>query len=92
MTSKPLGQRFDGKFQPSPTMSKQLGVDEIDVAAEYLGSNIKVMLKVDRHGALHGVHEADEVYDLARFRAAAPNEVIGHFGELVGKLAGKIAG
>jgi FHA domain/SpoOM protein len=88
MESHPLGQRFEGKFQPPAQLRAQLGINEIDVAVEYLGANLKVMIHVDKRGMFHSDKDVSEVYDLARFRAASPSEVTGHFADLIQKMMG----
>lgn len=88
LESHPLGQRFAGKFQPPANLRSQLGINEIDVAVEYLGANLKVMIHVDKRGVFHSDKDINEVYDLARFRASPMSEVTGHFADLISKMMG----
>ena len=86
LDSHPLGQRFDAKFQPPANLRSKLGVNEISVALEYLGANLKVMIDLDKRGMFKSDQDLAEVFDLARFRAAQPQEVVGHFAQLIQKM------
>jgi hypothetical protein len=86
LESHPLGQRFDGRFQPPANLRSQLGVNEIDVSLEYLGANLKVMIHLDKRGVFASDKDVSEVYDLARFRSASMPEVTGHLADLIQKM------
>ena len=86
MDSHPLGQRYDGKFQPPANLRAQLGINEIDISVEYLGANLKVMIHLDKKGIFHADKDLSEVYDLARFRTSSMPEVTGHFADLIQKM------
>jgi hypothetical protein len=86
MDSARLGQRFTGTFQPPANLRSQLGINDIKVIVEYLGATIKVAIHVDKRGIFHSDKDVAEVYDLARFRASAPHEVVQHFAELIQKM------
>ena len=88
MDSHPLGQRYDGRFQPPANLRAQLGVNEIDVGIEYLGANLKVMIHLDKRGMFASDKDVSEVYDLTRFRQSSMQEVVGHFAALIQKMMG----
>ncbi|HTJ43176.1 MAG TPA: FHA domain-containing protein [Kofleriaceae bacterium] len=88
LDSHPLGQRFDLKFQPPAQLRSKLGVNDITVALEYLGANLKVMVELDKRGMFKSDQDLSEVFDLARFRSAQPQEVVGHFAALIQKMMG----
>ncbi|HEY4181689.1 MAG TPA: FHA domain-containing protein [Kofleriaceae bacterium] len=74
MKSVSRGQRFEAEFFPPANLAKQWGVNEIEIAVEYLGTNIKVHMKIDRKG-LHRDPQVDQVFDIARLRSASQGEI-----------------
>ncbi len=72
--SAALGQHFEGRFAPPAHLASKLGINEIDLTIEYLGANLKVSMKLDRKG-LHHDRSVDQVFELARLRAASQPEV-----------------
>lgn len=77
LESKPLGQEFQGKFHPPAQLAKRVGIDAINVNIQYLGTNLKVLLEVDKTGVFSKDKKTDFVVELARLRSAAPHEVAG---------------
>ena len=77
LESKPLGQEFQGKFHPPAQLAKRVGIDAINVNIQYLGTNLKVLLEVDKTGVFSKDRKTDFVVELARLRSAAPHEVAG---------------
>lgn len=75
LESKPLGQEFQGKFNPPAQLAKRVGIDAINVNIQYLGTNLKVLLEVDKTGVFSKDKRTDFVVELARLRTAAPHEV-----------------
>ncbi len=77
LESKPLGQEFQGKFHPPAQLAKRVGIDAINVIIQYLGTNLKVLLEVDKTGMFSKDKRTDFVIELARLRAAGAQEVAG---------------
>jgi hypothetical protein len=77
LESKPLGQEFQGKFHPPAQLATRVGIDAINVTIQYLGSNLKVLLEVDKTGVFSKDKRTDFVVELARLRTAQPHEVAG---------------
>jgi hypothetical protein len=75
----PLGQRFEGSFQPPANLVKQIGINDIKLVVEYLGANIKVVMEIDKKGMFKRDRENATVFELARFRAAPLAEVTANF-------------
>jgi hypothetical protein len=75
LESKPLGQEFTGKFHPPAQLAKRVGIDAINVLIQYLGTNLKVLLEVDKTGVFSKDKRTDFVVELARLRTAQPHEV-----------------
>ncbi len=69
-----LGQTYEAKFAPPANMARQMGINNIKLTIDYLGTNLKVRLRVDRKG-LHHDPAIDQVFDLNRFRAASQPEI-----------------
>lgn len=77
--SLPLGQRFEGSFMPPHHLAKQMGINEIGIAVEYLGANIKVIMAIDKKGLFKRDKENATVFELMRFRAAPLQELTHNF-------------
>jgi hypothetical protein len=76
--SLPLGQRFEGTFNPPANLRSQLGINDIDLIVEYLGTNLKMRMHVDKKGVFKRDRTVEQVLDLARFRAAPLAEIAAH--------------
>lgn len=88
MKSVSLGQRFEATFAPPANLAKQWGVNEIELAIEYLGANLKVHMKLDRKG-LHHDPALDQVFELGRLRAASQAEINATFKAMLDQLMPK---
>jgi hypothetical protein len=77
LESKPLGQEFQGKFHPPAQLATRVGIDAINVNIQYLGTNLKILLEVDKTGVFSKDKRTDFVIELARLRSAQPHEVAG---------------
>lgn len=69
-----LGQTYEAKFAPPANMARQMGINNIKLTIDYLGTNLKVRLRVDRKG-LHHDPAIDQIFELGRFRAASQPEI-----------------
>ncbi len=77
MESLPMGQRYVGKFQPPAQLRKQLGISNINLALEYMGTNLKINMHLDKRFKFD--KKVEFVFDLARLRGAQPQEISQHF-------------
>lgn len=77
LESKPLGQEFKGKFHPPAQLAKRVGIDAINVVIQYLGTNMKILLEVDKTGVFSKDKRTDFVIELDRLRQAQPHEISG---------------
>ncbi|MEM9453044.1 MAG: FHA domain-containing protein [Myxococcota bacterium] len=75
LESKPLGQEFKGKFHPPAQLARRVGIDAINVIIQYLGTNMKIWLEVDKTGMFSKDRRTDFVIDLPRLRAAQMHEL-----------------
>ncbi|MCA9704559.1 MAG: FHA domain-containing protein [Myxococcales bacterium] len=75
LESKPLGQEFKGKFHPPAQLAKRVGIDAINVIIQYLGTNMKVWLEVDKTGMFSKDRRTDFVIELQSLRAAPMHEL-----------------
>lgn len=75
LESKPLGQEFKGKFNPPAQLAKRVGIDAINVIIQYLGTNLKIWLEVDKTGVFSKDRRTDFVIDLQQLRMAQPHEL-----------------
>jgi pSer/pThr/pTyr-binding forkhead associated (FHA) protein len=69
-----LGQTFEGTFAPPGHLAKQWGINDITLTIDYLGTNLKIRMRVDKKGLKHD-RAVDQVIELPRFRAASQNDV-----------------
>lgn len=79
LESRPLGQRFEGTFAPPAHLCKQYGINDIDLSVEYLGTNLQVRMHVDKKGLFKRDRTVEQVFELARLRAAPLAEVTANF-------------
>jgi hypothetical protein len=75
LESAPLGQRFEGKFAPPANLRSQWGINDIDLAVEYLGANLQVKMHIDKKGVFTRDRDVNQVYDLDRLRRAPISEL-----------------
>jgi hypothetical protein len=85
LESAEIGQHFEGTFAPPANLAKQVGVNEVRLTIEYLGTNLKVRMLVDRKG-LHKDRAIDQVFDLQRLRSAPQAEVNSTFQQMLAQL------
>jgi hypothetical protein len=74
-----MGQRWAGVFHPPAQLAGQLGINEIGLLVEYLGANLKVVMKVDKKGVFKRDRQNQTVFELARLRAAPLAELTAMF-------------
>lgn len=88
LESAALGQHFEGTFAPPANLAKQWGINEVRLTIEYLGTNLKVRMLLDRKG-LHSDPAIDQVFDLDRFRAASQQDINATFSQMLANLVPK---
>ena len=71
-----LGQRFTGTFQPPVQLRSQIGITDINLVVEYLGTNLQVVMEVEKTSLFKFDREVKLIFDLAQFRAAPPAQVM----------------
>ncbi len=87
--SIPLGQRFTGKFQPPANLKAQLGISDINLEVEYLGTNLKVVMEVEKTSLFKFDKRQETVFDLTRFRTSPLPEVAANFKQQVDQMMAK---
>ena len=70
---------------PPANLAKQMGINEVKLVIEYLGTNLKVRMLLDRKG-LHKDPAIDQVFELQRLRSAPQQEVNATFQQMLAKL------
>lgn len=75
LQSKPLGQEFIGKFHPPAQLAKRVGIDALNVKLQYLGTNMKVFLELDKTGRFSKDKRSEFVVELQQLRASQPHEL-----------------
>lgn len=72
--SAAIGQHFEGEFAPPAHLASKWGINKIELVMEYLGTNLKFKMKLDRKG-LHKDPAIEQVFELAKLRAATQQDV-----------------
>jgi hypothetical protein len=91
MRAEPLGQKYTGSFQPSPTKIKELGITDIHFVVEYLGVNLKLTLKVEKSSLFKFDKTEDLVVEIAQLRAMSREALAGHLQGTIDRLMGRPA-
>lgn len=73
---EPLGQRFTGTFQPPVQLRSQYGITDINLAVEYLGTNLQIVMEVEKTSLFKFDREVKLIFDLAQFRSAPPSHLV----------------
>lgn len=89
LDSIPMGQRFTGTFDPPAHLRSQLGVENINLAVEYLGANLKVTMEVEKTSLFKFDKRQETVFELARFRGAPLAEVAANFKQQIDQMMAK---
>ena len=82
------GQRFEAAFNPPANLAKQWGVNSVALGIEYLGANLKLNMKIDRKG-LKSDPQVDQVFEIARLRAASQAEINATLKQMIDALLAK---
>jgi hypothetical protein len=67
---EPLGQRFTGTFQPPAQLRDRWGISDINLAVEYLGTNLQVEMEVEKTALLKFDRQTKFVFELSQLRSA----------------------
>jgi hypothetical protein len=84
--AQPLGQKYIGKFNPPMNLTKQLNITDINLEIEYLGTNLKVEMEVEKNRLFHFDKKQEFVFALDRLRAASVHELAQHWQTEITKL------
>ncbi|MDY0004899.1 MAG: FHA domain-containing protein [Polyangia bacterium] len=79
MDPEPLGQHYKGKFQPPAQFRKELGIANVNLDLEYLGTNLKVVMKVEKTSLFKFDRKVEFVFELGKLRVAPLPELSAHF-------------
>lgn len=71
----PLGQRFEGTFQPPAQMRERMGISDVNVVVEYLGTNLQMQLEVEKTALFKFDRDVKITFDLQRLRSAPMPEI-----------------
>ena len=88
IASKPLGQKYEGKFNPPMHLRSQLNITDINLDIEYLGTNLKVVMEVEKNKFFHRDKRQEFVFALDMLRSASLADVSAHFQTEINKLMG----
>jgi hypothetical protein len=86
LDSAPLGQKYKGKFNPPMHLRKQLNITDINFDIEYLGTNLKVVMEVEKNKMFHRDKRQEFVFALDMLRAASLQDTSLHFQQEINKL------
>jgi hypothetical protein len=83
------GQRFTGTFQPPTQLRSKWGISDINLEIEYLGSNLKVLLEVEKTSLFKFDKRTEMVFDIQQLRTSPLNQISAHFQQEIDKMMGK---
>jgi hypothetical protein len=86
--SKPLGQQFSAVFEPPAQWRNAWKIDQVNLEIQYLGTNLEVLLEVDKRGALSKDRTTKYVFELARLRQASLQELAVQFQQMIERMRG----
>ena len=89
LRAEPLGQKYIGSFQPSPTRIKELGITDIHFTVEYLGVNIKLTVKVEKSSLFKFDKSEDLVIAIDQLRAMNRQVLSGHLQAAIERMMAK---
>ncbi len=73
--SKPLGQEFRARFEPPAQWRTQWNIDCVNLEIQYLGTNLQIMLEVDKKGAFSKDRRTQYNVELSTLRQASLQQV-----------------
>src|SRR4029078_6484174 len=76
LAPEPLGQRFQGSFQPPVQLRSEWGITDVNIAVEYLGTNLQLTLQVEKTSLFKFDKTTKLIFDLQQFRASPPAQVM----------------
>ena len=86
LDSMPLGQRYTGVFNPPMHLRSKLNITDINFDIEYLGTNLKVVMEVEKNKLFHFDKRQEFVFALDMLRSASVQQVSTHFQTEIDKL------
>jgi hypothetical protein len=86
LDSKPLGQKYTGTFNPPMHLRSKLNITDINFDIEYLGTNLKVVMEVEKNKLFHFDKRQEFVFALDMLRSASLQDVSTHFQLEINKL------
>jgi hypothetical protein len=86
LEAEPLGQKYTGKFNPPMHLCQKLNITDINLDIEYLGTNLKIMMEVEKNKLFHFDKKQEFVFELARLRAASVQDLAQHWQIEINKL------
>jgi hypothetical protein len=84
--AEPLGQKYIGKFNPPMHLTKQLNITDINLEIEYLGTNLKCVMEVEKNRLFHFDKKQEFVFALDRLRSASVQDLAQHWQIEINKL------
>jgi hypothetical protein len=86
LEAEPLGQKYTGKFNPPLHLAQKLNITDINLDIEYLGTNLKVVMEVEKSKLFHFDKRQEFVFELARLRTASVKDLALHWQTEIDKL------
>jgi hypothetical protein len=86
LEAEPLGQKYIGKFNPPLHLAQKLNITDINLDIEYLGTNLKVVMEVEKSKLFHFDKRQEFVFELTRLRSASVKDLALHWQTEIDKL------
>lgn len=88
LDAEPLGQKYRGTFNPPMHLTRELNITDINLDIEYVGTNLKVTMEVEKSKLFQRDKREDFVFALDRLRTASVQELAQHWQAEINKLMG----
>ncbi|PRP95112.1 FHA domain-containing protein [Enhygromyxa salina] len=86
LEAEPLGQKYRGKFNPPMHLRQKLNITDINLDIEYMGTNVKVMMEVEKSKLFSFDKRQEFTFALDRLRAASVQDLAQHWQTEINKL------
>jgi hypothetical protein len=86
LEAEPLGQKYIGTFNPPLHLAQKLNITDINLEIEYLGTNLKVVMEVEKSKLFHFDKRQEFVFELTRLRSASVKDLALHWQTEIDKL------
>lgn len=86
LESKPKGQHFLASFEPPAQWRNQWNIDQVNLEIQYMGTNLQLLVEVDKRGIFSHDRRTTFVVDLGQLRASKKEDVSRQLQETIHRM------